>query len=48
MYHGVHGQKRNYSRERVHGTIEKEQAELTTRSLCVTYGAAAKLRQVMW
>ena len=33
---------------RVHGTIEKERAELATRSACVTYGAAAKLRQVTW
>ena len=40
LLHGVHGRKR------VHGTIEKERAELATRSACVIYGAAAKLPQV--
>ena len=42
MDHGVHCWKR------VHGTIEKERAELATRSTCLTYGAAAKLHQVTW
>ena len=39
---------KEFSQKRVHGTIEKEPAELATRNACITYGAAAKLHQVMW
>ena len=36
----VYAQKRVLGRKRVHGTIEKEQAELATHSACVTWGGA--------
>ena len=48
MRHGSHGQKRIHGQKRVHGTIKKEEAKLATSSPCITYGAAAKLRQVTW
>ena len=38
MCHGVHGQKRVHSWIRVHGTIEKEQAE------CVSHGVHGQKR----
>ena len=36
MHRGVHGQKIVHGQKRVHSTIEKEQAELTTCSVCLT------------
>ena len=46
MCHGVQGRKRVHGWEKVHGTIEKEGAELATQSVCVTKGAVVKLHQV--
>ena len=40
VHHGVLGQKRVHGRKRVHGFIEKERAELTTHSACVTWDGA--------
>ena len=38
MCHGVHGRKRVHGQKGVHGTIEKEGAEVTTNSVCITWG----------
>merc|ERR1711954_477772 len=45
MHHLVHGRKRVHSWKRVHGTIEKGQAELTTCSACITWGRAKVRRK---